>query len=255
MNNTSILWTEKTWNPVTGCQPVSAGCAHCYARTVTQRFRQHFPRGFRLHLHPERLLAPMQIRQPALIFVNSMSDLFWEQIPLEFIDRVVDVIEATPRHTYQVLTKRPGRLLEYARTRPLPANFWAGVTVENQATRGRLDVLRQIPAAVRFVSIEPLLEPIAGDFHGIDQVIVGGESGAHLLDPRTRGERALVDYGPDKRWTPRPQRMPWVRELRDQAKACGAAFLFKQWGGLRPDSGGRTLDGRTWDEFPHRLTS
>lgn len=241
-DKSSIEWTEATWNPTTGCDRISVGCDNCYALTLAKRLKamgnakyqtDGDPRtsgpGFGVALHPEALDIPRRWKQPRVVFVNSMSDLFHAQVPTPFIRQVFDVMAETPRHTYQLLTKRPKRLARLADQLPWPANVWMGVTVENGATRWRADELRKVPAAVRFISAEPLLEPLP-DFNleGIDWLIAGGESG--------RGFR--------------PVEGPWLTDLRDQCRSAGTAYFFKQWGGARPKSNGRELDGRTWSEMP-----
>lgn len=226
--STAIEWTDKTWNPTVGCNKVSPGCKHCYAEAITKRFTQHFPNGFDFTLHPERINEPRRWRKPSRVFVNSMSDLFHERMPLDFLQEIFRVMEECPRHVFQVLTKRHERLVDLAPELPWPENVWMGVSVERQDYAHRVDFLRQVPAAVRFLSCEPLLGPLNLNLEGIHWVIVGGESGA--------GHR--------------PIEANWVREIRDQTEASVAAFFFKQWGGLRPKSGGRELDGRTWDEMP-----
>ncbi len=228
-----IEWTEATWNPVTGCSKVSPGCAHCYAEAFAERWRgvpgHPYEQGFDLKLWPERLDVPLRWRRPRVVFVNSMSDLFHEDIPDEFIVAVFDVMVRAKQHTFQVLTKRHQRLVELAPELPWPRNVWMGVTIENRRFVHRADALRQVPAAVRFISAEPLLGPLEGlDLAGIDWLIAGGESG-----PRHR----RID--PD-----------WAVELRDRCEAQGVAFFFKQWGGSRPKSGGRELAGRHWDDMP-----
>lgn len=252
MNKTGIKWTDYTWNPVTGCQRVSAGCKYCYANEIADRFAgsAHFPNGFSMTLHPKRLKAPLKKQGPKRVFVNSMSDLFWTAVPTSFVDQVFDVIDATPQLTFQILTKREDRMLEYSRTRRFPKNLWAGVTVESQATAGRLDVLRQIETdGKRMVSAEPLLSPLKVDWSGIDWVITGGESGSHLMDPAIRAARGLVELVGNK-WSARPDRIDWVRQIRDDCKAAGAAFFHKQWGGITNNIAGCELDGRTWEEYP-----
>lgn len=229
----AIEWTEVTWNPVTGCSQVSPGCAHCYAKTFAERWRgvpEHpYEQGFDLRLWPDRLEVPLHWRKPKTIFVNSMSDLFHEAIPQEYIARVFDTMSAAHWHTFQVLTKREARLLELAPLLTWAPNIWIGVTIENRRFVNRADVLRQVPAAVRFISAEPLLGPLDGlSLDGIDWLIAGGESG-----PKHR----RVD----------PQ---WIRALRDRCSEARVAFFFKQWGGPRPKSRGRELDGREWDELP-----
>lgn len=231
----SIEWTEATWNPVTGCSQVSPGCAHCYAKTFAERWRgipgHPYEQGFDLRLWPERIEVPLGWRKPKTIFVNSMSDLFHEDIPFEFIERVFATMRSAHWHTFQVLTKREDRLAELAPLLSWPENVWMGVTIENRRFVDRANVLRATLAAVRFISAEPLLGPLEGlDLTDVDWLIAGGESG-----PKHR----RVD--PD-----------WVRGLRDSCFAAGTAFFFKQWGGARPKSNGRELDGRTYDEYPDR---
>jgi len=228
--NTSIEWTEKTWNPTTGCTKISPGCKNCYAERITKRFPNNFPNGFDFTLHPDRLNEPRRWRKPSLIFVNSMSDLFHEEMPLDFLKQIFEVMRETPRHIYQVLTKRHENLAELApELSPWPDNVWIGVSVENADYKHRIGYLRQVPAAVRFISFEPLLGPVGQvDLTGIHWIIVGGES------------------GPGRR----PIREEWVLDLRDQALAQNVAFFFKQWGGYTPKAGGRLLEGRTWDEMP-----
>jgi protein gp37 len=243
-DRSSIEWTEATWNPVTGCDRVSAGCDHCYALTLAARLKamgspkyQHDgdPRtsgpGFGVTLHPDELTAPRRWRRPRRVFVNSMSDLFHPKVPTEFIAEVFAVMAATSQHSYQVLTKRPKRarsLLRDLNTPPLP-NVWVGVSVEDDERTDRVAVLRETSAAIRFLSCEPLLGPVPSlDLTGIDWVIVGGESGPEA----------------------RPMREAWVTEIRDNCLDAGIPFFFKQWGGRTPKAGGRRLVGRTWDEMP-----
>ena len=237
-----IEWTDATWNPVTGCSKVSPGCAHCYAETLSLRFgwsrRPWLPQyaSENVVLHPERLDQPLRWRQPRRVFVNSMSDLFHELVPDVFIHEVFDRMSQADWHTFQVLTKRPERMADvvrtyYARGRrpgPLP-HVWLGTSIENDRWTGRADALRTTPAALRFVSAEPLIGPLPSlDLTDIDWIIVGGESG--------RGAR--------------PMDPAWARQLRDRSLAVGTAFFFKQWGGRHPQTGGRELDGRTWDSYP-----
>lgn len=241
----TIEWTDATWNPVTGCTEVSPGCDHCYARTFAERFRgvpgHHFEQGFDLRLWPERLDYPLRWRRPRRIFVNSMSDLFHRDVPDDFIMRVFGVMAQTPHHTFQVLTKRPSRLAhlvphiterlrEYSEcSETWPDHIWLGVSVETSDYYWRIDRLRQVPAAIRFISAEPLLGSLSKiDLTDIHWLIAGGESGP--------GHR--------------PCNPEWVRELRDQCQADGVAFFFKQWGGRTPKAGGRELDGQTWDDYP-----
>jgi len=231
--SSTIEWTEATWNPVTGCDEVSPGCAHCYAKVFAERWRgvpgHPYAQGFDLRLWPERLEIPLRWRKPRTIFVNSMSDLFHEDIPLEFVDRIFATMRAAPWHTFQILTKRHERLAELAGRFDWPPNVWMGVTIENRRFVHRANALRTVPAAVRFISAEPLLGPLEGlDLTGIDWLIAGGESGHR---------HRRVD--PD-----------WIRGLRDACGREGVAFFFKQWGGHRPKSNGRELDGRHWDEYP-----
>jgi protein gp37 len=244
-DRSAIEWTEATWNPTTGCDRISAGCDNCYALTLASRLkamgsakyqmdgdhRTSGP-GFRLTVHPTALDVPRRWRAPRMIFVNSMSDLFHAKVPLSFVRDVFEVIADTPQHTYQVLTKRARRLRRLADRLDWPPNLWMGVSIESVDTLDRVDDLRTVPPAVRFLSCEPLLGPLPGlDLDGISWVIVGGESGPQA----------------------RPPEAAWIRALRDQAVATGTPFFFKQWGGRTAKSGGRTLDGRTWDEMPaHR---
>lgn len=232
-DRSTIEWTEATWNPVTGCSKVSPGCAHCYAETFSERWRgvpdHPYEQGFDLRLWPGRLEVPLRWRRPRVIFVNSMSDLFHEAIPDNYVAEVFDIMARADWHVFQILTKREDRLAALARSLPWPPNVWMGVTIENRRFVHRADRLREVPAAVRFISAEPLLGPLEGlELDGIDWLIAGGESG-----PRHR-----------------PVRAEWLRHLRDRCNAGGVAFFFKQWGGIRPKAGGRDLDGRTWDEMP-----
>lgn len=226
--HTGIEWTDKTWNPTTGCDKVSPGCLHCYAEALTKRFPNNFKKGFDLTLHPERLEEPLKWRTPSRIFVNSMSDLFHEEVPLDFIQKVFQVIHKTPWHIYQILTKRPERLLELASNLEFYENVWLGVSVENQNYVHRVDFLRKVPATVRFLSCEPLLGELNLELTGIHWVIVGGESGQKH----------------------RPLKTEWVKGIHDQCEAAGVAFFFKQIGGRTSKAGGRLLDGKIWDEMP-----
>jgi protein gp37 len=232
-DRSAIEWTEATWNPVTGCAEVSPGCAHCYAKTFAERWRgvpdHPYEQGFELKLWPARLDQPTRWRRPRVIFVNSMSDLFHENIPVQFIEEVFRVMGEANWHVFQVLTKRHERLLELSHQLPWPPNVWLGVSIENRRFVHRADYLRQVPAAVRFISAEPLLGPLEElDLSRIDWLIAGGESGP--------GHR--------------PVREEWLIELRDRCGEEEVAFFFKQWGGARPKSGGRLLEGRSWDEMP-----
>jgi protein gp37 len=235
--NTAIEWTDATWNPVTGCTKISAGCDHCYAERFSERFRgvpgHPFENGFDLMLRPERLEQPMRWRSPRMVFVNSMSDLFHKDVPLAFASRVFDTMERADWHSFQVLTKRSSRMRDFLRARyglsRGPEHIWCGVSIEDGRRRSRLSHLQQAPAGKRFLSIEPLIDDVGElDLSGVDWVIVGGESGpaARLMNP------------------------DWARAIRDQCVKAGVAFFFKQWGGLRPKAGGRTLDGREWNQLP-----
>jgi protein gp37 len=236
-----IEWTEQTWNPTVGCTKVSPGCKNCYAETMANRLRAMgtpgYENGFRLTLMPDRLDEPLRRRKPTVYFVNSMSDVFHPKVPFEFVDQIFETIERSPQHTYQMLTKRADRMAAYFRTRRPPANAWLGVSVENRRHGvPRIDFLRQVPAKVRFLSIEPLLERLGAiDLTGIHWVIVGGESGAKA----------------------RPMKLEWLTDIQDQCAHADVAFFFKQWGGWGVDgerrskrSNGRELHGRTWDEMP-----
>lgn len=236
----AIEWTDATWNPVTGCTKISAGCDNCYAERFSERFRgtpgHPFETGFDLTLRPARLEQPLTWREPRMIFVNSMSDLFHKEIPKQFIEKVFDTMERAHWHTFQVLTKRSSLMRNFLKQRYgsgcAPAHIWCGVSVEDGTKISRLRHLQDSPAGIRFLSIEPLIGPTGPlDLAGIDWVIVGGESG-----PRAR-----------------PMNPEWVRNIRDQCKAAHIPFFFKQWGGQRPKSGGRTLDGREWSEFPSTI--
>lgn len=233
-DRSAIEWTDASWNPVTGCTQVSPGCDHCYALTFAERFRgvsgHPYEQGFDLRLWPDRLTLPLRWKRPRRIFVNSMSDLFHRDIPDEYVRRVFDVMVRADWHTFQVLTKRSGRLAQMAPTLAWPDHIWAGVSVETDRYAWRVEHLRRVPSAVRFVSAEPLLGPLDGvDLDGIDWVISGGESGS--------GHRRCD--------------AAWVRSLRDRCTSTGIAFFHKQWGGRTPKAGGRELDGRTWDEYPN----
>jgi protein gp37 len=238
---TAIEWTEATWNPTTGCDQTSPGCDHCYALTLAKRLKamgqakyqnDGDPRtsgpGFRLTLHPDALDIPRSWATPKKVFVNSMSDLFHPDVPEDFILQVFEVMVETPRHEYQVLTKRSKRLALMADRLPWPENVWIGVSIENQKYAFRGEHLKEVPAAVRFISAEPLIGSVELDLEGIDWLIAGGESGGRA----------------------RPTDPDWVRSLRDDCVAGGVAFFFKQWGGHHPKAGGRELDGRLWSEYP-----
>ena len=231
--HTGIEWTDKTWNPTTGCSKVSPGCKFCYAETITKRFPKTFSEGFKFTVHRDRLDEPKRWKKPSRIFVNSMSDLFHEQMPLDFLAQIFEVMAECPQHTFQILTKRHERLLEVSEMGIIkwPPNVWMGVSVENQKYVKRVDFLRKVPAAVRFLSCEPLLGDLDLDLDGIHWVITGGESG-----PRHR-----------------PIKEEWVISIRDQCDEAGVAFFHKQWGGVRPKSNGRLIDGKTHDAMPQQL--
>jgi len=232
-DKSSIEWTEATWNPVTGCTKVSPGCKHCYAERLAARLQAmgnpRYRNGFAVTLHSDVLTLPLRWMQPRLIFVNSMSDLFHEAIPEEFIRRTFEVMGQADRHIFQILTKRAERLATLAPHLPWPPNIWQGVSVENARYTWRIAYLQAVPSTIRFLSIEPLLGPIPRlPLEKIHWVIVGGESG-----PRHR-----------------PVDSAWVREIRDQCLAADVPFFFKQWGGHTPKAGGRSLDGRIWSQMP-----
>lgn len=259
MKKTKIEWTTCTWNPTSGCTECSPGCAKCYARTIAERLRGTvaFPNGFEITLRPHKLSEPGTIREPSLVFVNSTSDVFHEEIPDTYRAQIFESIERWPQHRYQILTKRPAIAARYFSTRAVPASVWLGVSVEDRKRRDRIDVLRAIGAPVRFLSCEPLLEDLGElDLTGIHWVIVGGESGRHLAEPQFVETRALVRKMREKSrdaWQPKTDRAEWVRNIHRQCVQQNVAFFFKQWGGLRPTSAGRELDGRTWDEMPDHV--
>lgn len=256
MNQTGIIWTEKTWNPMSGCVKISQGCKYCYAFTLAEQKRgtAAFPNGFDLTIREHKLKEPFKLKEPTLIFANSMSDLFWDKVSDEYRNKIIDVIEQTPQHEYQVLTKRPDIMLEFSRKRKLPPNFWAGTTVENADVQWRIDVLKQVDAEIRFVSAEPLIGPLhfsADELDGITWVITGGESGNHLWKDDVAEKRALVYYDREKKkWFPRPEREEWVREIKNFCVDRNIKFFHKQWGGHYPEAAGRELDGKFWTEIP-----
>lgn len=235
MATSSIEWTEMTWNPVTGCSKISAGCKHCYAETFARRLQamgaEKYRNGFNLSLHEGALEEPYRWKKPRIVFVNSMSDLFHEDVPVEFIRAVFKVMRDNPQHVFQVLTKRADVLLCYDKEGWLEwrHNIWMGVSVENEAVVKRIDLLGRTQAHTRFLSCEPLIGPLANlNLHGIDWVIVGGESGRN----------------------PRPMRPGWVYQIKQQCERANLPFFFKQWGGANKKKAGRLLDGRVWDEMP-----
>jgi protein gp37 len=228
-----IEWTESTWNPVTGCTKISPGCAHCYAERMAERLRAmgqaNYRNGFELTLQPQMLEVPLRWRTPQRIFVNSMSDLFHEEVPVDYIHKVFDVMARAHWHQFQVLTKRSERLMDLSPELDWRPNIWMGVSVENQKYSFRIDHLGNTNAMVKFLSIEPLLGPVESlDLRRIDWVIVGGESGPGA----------------------RPMKRQWVIDIRRQCRAAQVSFFFKQWGGVNKKRSGRVLDGRTYDEFP-----
>ncbi len=230
---TSIEWADYTWNPVTGCHKISPGCKNCYAARLAPRLKAmgnpRYAKGFEVTLHHDLVTLPTKWVKPRRIFVNSMSDLFHDEVPLSFVQAVFSTIVTAEHHTFQLLTKRPERALEMADQLPWPANLWMGVSVESPDYLHRVDTLRRIPAQTRFLSLEPLIEAIPHiDLGNIDWVIAGGESG-----PRARKIKE-----------------DWVRSIRDQCDDAGVRFFFKQWGGTNKKRSGRMLDDRTWDDFP-----
>jgi len=242
MSQSKIEWTEKTWNPVTGCDKISSGCSHCYAESMAKRLKsmgvKKYENGFSLTLHPESLGEPLKWTRSSYVFICSMGDLFHDEVPFDFIDRVFETINATPQHTYQILTKRPQNMQEYFARREVPRNVWLGVTIEDKSNAFRIDYLRKIRANVRFLSCEPLLEDICDlDFAGTDWIIVGGESGMKA----------------------RPLKYEWVVSLRNVAKKNRIPFFFKQWGTWGADGikrskkeNGNLLDGKRIMEYPKK---
>ena len=234
----AIEWTDATWNPVTGCTKISPGCKHCYAERMAKRLQSmgqpRYRNAFEPTLQPDVIVQPLTWRKPRVVFVNSMSDLFHERVPLYYLEKVFDVMAEAHWHTFQILTKRSSRLAELGSALKWPSNVWMGVSVENDDYTYRISDLRKIPAAVRFLSVEPLLGPISKlPLIDINWVIVGGESGPNA----------------------RPVEAAWVRRIRDDCLEANVPFFFKQWGGVRKARYGRTLDGRTWDELPHSALS
>jgi protein gp37 len=253
MDKTGIIWTEKTWNPMSGCQKVSSGCKFCYAETIAKNYSgTAFPNGFDLTYRPHKLKEPYRWKEPTLCFANSMSDFFWEKVSDEYRDQMLQVIIENPQHEFQVLTKRPHIMKQYFSTRKVPSNFWAGVTVEDAKAMHRIDILKEIDAEIRFVSAEPLIGPLPGlDLSDIQWIITGGESGNHLWKEKHALSRGLVVYDRSiKRWMVKPEAAQWIRDIRDEAFRAGTKFFHKQWGGNYPEAAGRTLDGMTYNEFP-----
>ena len=238
MAASKIEWTDATWNPVTGCNKISPGCKRCYAERMAKRLKatgmDKYRNGFEVTLHPDTLDIPLRWRKSRSIFVNSMSDLFHVDVPDDFVRQVFDVMQRAHWHRYQVLTKRPERVAALNAELPWPAQVWLGVSVESADYVHRIDLLRETSAAVKFLSLEPLLGPLPElNLQGIDWVIVGGESGPGA----------------------RPMQEAWALDIRDQCLDAGVAFHFKQWGGVFKKRNGRELDGRTWDEMPAIATS
>ena len=238
MSTSKIEWTESTWNPLTGCTKISPGCKNCYAERMAKRLQamgvDKYSNGFTLAIHEDVLEDPLKLTKPQTIFVNSMSDLFHKDVPGDFILRIFDVMRRAHWHQFQVLTKRAERLHDLDAQIDWPENVWMGVSVENARYMQRIDLLRHTHAAIKFLSLEPLLGPLEDmDLTGIDWVIVGGESGPHA----------------------RPVRPEWVRDIRDQCLYAKVPFFFKQWGGTNKKKTGRLLDSRTWDELPREVVS
>lgn len=233
--SSKIEWTEQTWNPTTGCTKISSGCKHCYAETMAKRLQamgaNGYDNGFKISILPERLSQPLKRKKPTLYFVNSMSDLFHKSVSFDFLDQVLEVIEKTPQHSYQILTKRAIRMRDYFINREVPKNVWLGVSVENKKHGlPRIDYLREINTRIRFLSVEPLLEDIGKvDLTNIHWVIVGGESGSKA----------------------RPMEERWVMSIKNQCNYQDVPFFFKQWGGINKKKTGRILQGRTWDHMPN----
>jgi protein gp37 len=273
-SKSAIEWTDSSWNPATGCDPVSPACKFCYAKTWSEnlmmRGNPKYRNGFAFTLQPQDLELPLKWKKPRKIFVNSMSDLFHDKMPNDYLMKICDVMKQADWHIFQILTKQPQRMLDFQiRTAwAVPDNVWLGVSVESWAFKPRIDLLRQVRAPVRFLSIEPLLDTLMDgrpayadqpeispglDLTGIHWVIVGGESGQHLNNPGIAADRGLVRYV-EGSWIPWESGdrtcITWVREIRDECRRQVVAFFFKQWGGPRPKSGGKILDGRTWAEYP-----
>ena len=236
-NKSAIEWTDTTWNPVTGCTKITRGCDNCYAERLAERFRgtpgHPFENGFDLTLRPKRLSQPLSWKRPRMVFVNSMSDLFHKKIPVEFIDHVFDTMEVADQHIFQVLTKRSSLMKNYLQRRygrsTAPRHIWCGVSIEDHITTARIRHLQMAQVTVRFLSIEPLLGPVGDiDLEGISWVIVGGESGPNA----------------------RPMKSRWVLDIKDICERKGVDFFFKQWGGLTPKSGGRSLEGIEYNAMP-----
>lgn len=236
--NSKIEWTNASWNPTTGCTKISEGCVNCYAERMAKRLQSmghpNYSNGFELTIHPQMLNLPLTWKKPQLVFVNSMSDLFHENVPDSYIHEVIDIMKAANWHQFQVLTKRAERLEKFSKSIVWPENTWVGVTVENDKHCNRIEILRRIKSTTKFISFEPLIGQINyRNFSAIDWVIVGGESG-----PKSR-----------------PIEESWVKELRDACENQGVPFFFKQWGGVRKKEAGRVLEGRTWDGLPIKINN
>ncbi len=236
-NKSTIEWTESTWNPVTGCTKISSGCKNCYAERMAKRLQAmgqpNYRNGFKVTCHPHVLELPKLWKKSQMVFVNSMSDLFHEEVPTDFIQQIFNTMNLAEQHTFQVLTKRSGRLLDLSGLLPWAENIWMGITVEAAEYKERIECLRQTNAFIKFLSLEPLLEDLGElDLTEIDWVIVGGESG-----PKAR-----------------PIKPSWVRNIRKQCREQNVAFFFKQWGGVNKKKNGRILDGQTWDEMPSKMS-
>jgi len=237
MAQSSIEWTEMTWNPTTGCDKLSTGCKFCYAEIMSNRLHamglEKYKNNFEITLHPETLDDPYSWKKPKLVFVNSMSDLFHKDVPLDYIKKVFEVMNDTPQHTYQVLTKRADLLARYNKELEWTPNIWMGVSVEDYRMVNRIDLLRETSANIKFLSLEPLLTELPNlNLNDIDWVIVGGESG-----PKAR-----------------PIKKEWVIDIKNQCKKANVPFFFKQWGGIRKSTTGRVLEGKTYNEMPRALT-
>lgn len=233
MAQSSIEWTEMTWNPTTGCNKISAGCKYCYAEVMSRRLQamgiDKYKDGFKLRLHEDALLIPYGWKSPKIVFVNSMSDMFHKDVPLSFIQKVFKTMNENPQHTFQVLTKRSDILLKYHKELNWTHNIWMGVSVEDNRVKNRIDDLRKTNARTKFLSCEPLIGPLSKmNLKKIDWIIVGGESGR----------------------TPRPMDVNWVLDIQQQCKMAKVAFFFKQWGGTNKKKAGRILNGKTYDEMP-----
>ncbi|MDR0652747.1 MAG: phage Gp37/Gp68 family protein [Synergistaceae bacterium] len=236
-SKSKIEWTESTWNPITGCSKISEGCTNCYAFSLANRLQKmgnaKYSEGFSVRLHPRTLNDPLARKKPSVIFVNSMSDIFHEDVPNDYIMKIFDVMNEASWHTFQILTKRDVRMVEMSGKLRWGRNIWMGVTVENDMRVNRIDALKTVPANIKFVSFEPLLSDMANvDLHGIDWAIVGGESGSHA----------------------RPMMESWALNVKSSCERAGALFYFKQWGGHNKKKNGRLLQGKTWDDSPALIT-